>query len=42
MLTLASEIYGAKLVTNTFHDAMGMLVFVFAFIELSIIEKILE
>lgn len=41
-LTLASEIYGAKFATGIFHDTMGILVFVFAFLGLSMIAKLLE
>jgi hypothetical protein len=41
-LSLASEMYGAKLATGLFHTVMGVLVFVFAFIGLLLIEKILE
>lgn len=41
-LALASEMYGTKLATGTFHDVMGILVFVFAFLGLSLMAKILE
>ena len=41
-LGLASEIYGSKLATGTFHDVMGILVFVFAFFGLSLVGKMLE
>lgn len=41
-LTLASEMYGSKFATGVFHDTMGILVFVFAFLGLSLVEKILE
>jgi exosortase len=41
-LTLVSEVYGAKLATGTFHDIMGYLVFVFAFLGLSLLQKSLE
>lgn len=41
-LTLVSEIYGVKIATGTFHDIMGMLVFVFAFLGLSFVCKLLE
>lgn len=41
-LSLASEIYGAKLATGWFHDMMGILVFVFAFAGLSLVGKMLE
>lgn len=41
-LTLASEMYGAQFATGWFHDTMGVLVFVFAFLGLSLIGKVLE
>ena len=41
-LALASEMYGTKLATGTFHDVMGILVFVFAFLGLSLVGKTLE
>lgn len=41
-LALASEMYGEKLATGIFHDAMGILVFVFAFLGLSLVGKLLE
>lgn len=41
-LTLASEIYGTKFAMGWFHDTMGILVFVFAFIGLSVVAKFLE
>ena len=41
-LTLVSEIYGEKYATGIFHDAMGILVFVFAFFGLTLIAKLLE
>lgn len=41
-LSLASEMYGTKLATGLFHTVMGVLVFVFAFLGLLLIEKILE
>ena len=41
-LALASEMYGEKLATGIFHDAMGILVFVFAFLGLSFVGKLLE
>lgn len=41
-LTLASEMYGAQFATGWFHDTMGVLVFVFAFLGLSLIGKMLE
>lgn len=42
MLSLASEIYGLKLATGIFHDITGVLVFVFTFLVLLIIERILD
>jgi exosortase len=41
-VTLASEIYGSQFATGTFHDVMGILVFVFSFIGLSMTAKLLE
>ena len=41
-LTLVSEIYGSKVATGKFHDVMGILVFVFAFLGLSLVAKMLE
>jgi len=41
-VTLASEMYGSKFATGLFHDAMGILVFVFAFIGLTLVGKGLE
>ena len=41
-LSLVSEIYGAKAATGWFHDTMGILVFVFAFVGLAAVGKILE
>ncbi len=41
-LTLVSEIYGSKYASGVFHDTMGILVFVFAFLGLSFVAKILE
>ena len=41
-LSLASEMYGAKLATGVFHTVMGVLVFVFAFLGLMLVGKILE
>jgi exosortase len=41
-LSLVSEIYGAKLATGIFHDIMGVLVFVFAFLGLSLVGKLFE
>lgn len=41
-LSLASEMYGDKFATGTFHNVMGVLVFVFAFVGLTLVAKILE
>ena len=41
-LGLVSEIYGEKYGTGIFHDTMGILVFVFAFLGLMLVQKILE
>ena len=41
-LSLASEMYGAKLATGLFHNIMGILVFVFAFVGLALVGKVLE
>jgi exosortase/archaeosortase family protein len=41
-LSLVSEIYGQKFSTGLFHDTMGILVFVFAFVGLVLVAKILE
>ncbi|MBU2541255.1 MAG: exosortase/archaeosortase family protein [Candidatus Omnitrophica bacterium] len=41
-LSLVSEIYGAKWATGMFHTAMGLFVFVFAFIGLLIVENTLK
>ena len=41
-LSLVSEIYGASLATGIFHDIMGIMVFVFAFLGLLLVDKILE
>jgi len=41
-LSLASEIYGSQFAGGLFHDTMGILVFVFAFIALAFVAKILE
>jgi len=41
-LSLVSEMYGAKLATGLFHTIMGVLVFVFAFAGLLLIEKMVE
>lgn len=42
VLTLASEMYGAKIATGTFHDVMGFMVFVIAFFSLALVGKVLE
>ena len=41
-LGLVSEIYGEKYATGIFHDTMGVLVFVFAFLGLMLVQKLLE
>ena len=41
-LTLASEMYGDKFATGTFHNIMGVLVFIFAFAGLALVAKLLE
>ncbi|MFZ5800480.1 MAG: exosortase/archaeosortase family protein [Candidatus Omnitrophota bacterium] len=41
-LSLVSEMYGSKFATGKFHDIMGILVFVFAFIGMSLFAKVLE
>lgn len=41
-LTLASEMYGAQVATGIFHNVMGILVFVFGFLALLFIQKLLE
>jgi len=41
-LSLVSEIYGEKYATGIFHDTMGILVFVFAFLGLMLVQKLLE
>lgn len=41
-LSLVSEIYGPQYGTGWFHDTMGILVFVFAFVGLAVVGKILE
>jgi exosortase len=41
-LTLASEIYGSQFAMGWFHDTMGVLVFVLAFLMLSVVGKLLE
>jgi exosortase len=42
VLTLVSEVYGSKVATGRFHDVMGILVFVFAFLGLTLVSKLLE
>lgn len=42
VLILVSEIYGAQVATGKFHDVMGILVFVFAFLGLASVQKLLE
>jgi exosortase len=41
-LALVSEIYGEKYATGVFHDTMGILVFIFAFLGLMLVQKLLE
>jgi exosortase len=41
-LTLVAEVYGSKVATGLFHDTMGVIVFVIAFICLAAVSKILE
>jgi exosortase len=41
-LTLVAEMYGSKIATGTFHDAMGVFVFVIAFACLALFSKLLE
>lgn len=41
-LSLVSEVYGGKFATGVFHDTMGILVFVFAFMGLALVAKLLE
>jgi len=41
-LSLVSEMYGSKFSTGLFHDTMGVLVFVLAFLGLLLIGKLLE
>ena len=41
-LTLASEMYGSDFAMGWFHDTMGILVFVFAFLGLSMVNRLLE
>lgn len=42
VVVIASEMYGPKFATGIFHDVMGALVFVFAFLGLALVKKILE
>lgn len=42
VLTLASEIYGSKFAMGLFHDTMGFVVFIIAFLALSLLSKALE
>ena len=41
-LTLISEIYGEKYATGIVHDTLGILTFVFAFLGLSLVAKLIE
>jgi exosortase len=41
-LTLVAEMYGSKIATGTFHDIMGVVVFVIAFACLALLSKLLE
>jgi exosortase len=41
-VTLASEMYGSEFATGKFHDAMGMMVFVLAFLGMLMLANILE
>ncbi|MCX5704226.1 MAG: exosortase/archaeosortase family protein, partial [Candidatus Omnitrophica bacterium] len=41
-LTLASEIYGSKFAMGWFHDTMGIVVFIIAFLALTLLSKALE
>lgn len=41
-LTLVSEMYGSEIATGTFHDVMGVLVFVIAFVCLTAVSKLLH
>lgn len=41
-LSAVSEIYGEKYATGVFHDTMGILVFIFAFLGLMLVHKLLE
>jgi exosortase len=41
-LSLVNEAYGAKLATGVFHNIMGILVFLFAFLGLSLVSRLLE
>jgi exosortase/archaeosortase family protein len=42
VVTVVSEMYGSPFATGTFHDIMGYFVFVFAFIGLVLVVKLLE
>jgi len=41
-LTLVSEVYGVAAATGKFHDAMGIVVFVIAFLSLALVKKVME
>ncbi len=41
-LTLVSEMYGSMVATGTFHDIMGIMVFVFSFLGLALVGKVLK
>ncbi len=41
-LTLVSEMYGAKVATGTFHDIMGIMVFVISFLSMVLVGKALK
>lgn len=41
-LSMASEMYGDKFATGLFHDTMGILVFIFAFLALALLGRLLE
>lgn len=42
VVTVASEVYGTGFATGKFHDVMGFFVFVFAFVGLVIVSKLLD
>lgn len=42
VLSIISEIYGAQVITRKLHNTMGILVFVFAFLGLMLVSKLLE